>query len=211
MNLDTRESAISNASMEITKRSSSLVAATGVTVGLLFIMTQLIDNDMPVLEKETTFTLPPISMEVNEPEVEIIQPIRPELEQPPAKTKKDFSYNVDADDNVIDIGQQDITDPTIEPETIGLPGGSSLVPISPQYPERAAQRGLCGHALVQFDISTDGIPVNVAVVSSSNAVFNKNAVQAVKRARYKPLVEGGRPTVITGKQEKIVFRLEGGC
>lgn len=197
--------------VSIAKRSSSLVGAGAVTVGLLFVMTQLINSDMPALEEKQTLEPINFAPPIVEKDVEVIKPIRPKIKEQPKAVKKDFTTPTALIDGDIHIGDPEPSPPMMDFDEIGLPGGSSLVPISPQYPERAAQMGLCGRVLVQFDISTEGIPVNVVVAETSHKVFNRSALQAVKRARYKPTVNGGKATMITGKQERIVFQLEEGC
>lgn len=194
----------------IAKRGISLLGAGGVTVGLLFLMTQLISSDMPVLEEERSFNVPSISFVPKDTPPETIEITRPVIKEKPQVPEANFiPDNTPSIDAIkVPIAKYEGSKPTI---VGGLPGGMALVPISPQFPETAARRGLCGHATVQFDINADGIPINVAVLDSSHRAFNKSSVQAVERARYKPSVQGGQPVAIYGRVEKISYRLEGGC
>lgn len=194
----------------IAKRSMSLLGAGAVTMGLLFMMTQLINNDMPVIEEERSIDIPQFSfIETDETPV-IVEIVKPEIQEPPAAGRIEYASDLTISPDNIQLPMAEFEGPK-DIQMQGLPGGMALVPISPQYPESAARRGLCGHVVVQYDISADGIPMNVSVIGSSSRLFNKNAVRAVQRARYKPHVEGGKPAVVYGKQEKISFQLEGGC
>jgi protein TonB len=84
----------------------------------------------------------------------------------------------------------------------------ALVRISPTYPARAQQLGLEGWVLVQFDVLASGTVANVAVVESSNRLFERSAVNAAQRFRYKARVIDGVPTGTTGVQNLFTFRME---
>ncbi len=196
----------------VVRRTSGLLGAAGVTMGLLFAMTQLISSDLPELEEEKAPPVIEFSFVPKDtpPEPTRLEPLE-EVAPPPVRLTPQYSTKQDIDSGGIslripvDKGLGDIG------RTIGLPGGGTLIPISPQYPEKAARAGICGEVLVQYDIDTQGIPVNVAILSSSHRYFDKEAARAVGRARYKPNIEGGQPAMVYGKQEKITFKLEGGC
>jgi len=199
-------------SIGIAKRTTSLIGAGVMTFGLLFVMTQMVAHDeAPVLEQERQFILPRIGPEPKDqpPVVKKVEPLV--INAAPELTKVEYGYKSPLNDEAIRISSpvEDITFDT--KTTVGLPGGVALVPISPLYPERAATLGLCGHVIVQYDITADGLPNNVAIIESSHRLFNKNAVRAVQRARYKPHLEGGKPAAVNGRQEKITFRLDDGC
>lgn len=179
------------------------------TGGLLFMMTQLISNELPVMEEEAKLDLPPFQFVDKPVVVETWTPTRPVSEQRP--DKEQVSFKVKQSVNPVASPSLQEFDITTSLATAGLPGGGTLVPISPSYPVEAAQRGLCGEVLVQFDVNELGQPVNVAVLESSHRAFNRSAKQAVARARYKPSIEGGVPVMVMAKQEKITYVLEDGC
>ena len=73
----------------------------------------------------------------------------------------------------------------------GLPGNidSGLINIinaQPDYPMAAAQKGLEGYVIVQFDVTELGTVENARVVESSSSIFNKAAIKAAYRSKYKP-------------------------
>lgn len=66
-----------------------------------------------------------------------------------------------------------------------------LVRIPPNYPPRAAERGIEGRCEVTFDVTPDGNPTNVRILSCSNSVFERETIRAVERWRYEPRLQDG--------------------
>jgi protein TonB len=83
-----------------------------------------------------------------------------------------------------------------------------LVRIEPQYPPQARQRGLEGWVQVSFTISTAGSVKDAVVVKSSNALFERNALQAVSKWKYQPQIRGGKPAETVGQQVVLRFRMD---
>ena len=54
------------------------------------------------------------------------------------------------------------------------------------YPRKALNRDLTGKVTIRFDISERGIPFNIRVLSSTSSVFDKAALDAVKKFVYLP-------------------------
>ena len=66
---------------------------------------------------------------------------------------------------------------------------------SPTYPTRALRRGESGKVLVQATIDTNGVPESVAILHSSGSRdLDRAAMDAVRRWRFQPANQGGRPT-----------------
>jgi protein TonB len=82
-----------------------------------------------------------------------------------------------------------------------------LVRIEPQYPVRAAERGIEGTCRVQFDVTPDGTPTNVRIMRCDSSLFERNVIRAVERWRYQPKVEDGVPVARRGVQTDFNFRL----
>jgi len=82
----------------------------------------------------------------------------------------------------------------------------AIVRVQPVYPATAEARGLEGWVLVEFDVRADGGVANAIVVESSSRVFEKAALNAVYRFRFKPRVVGGVPQLTAGLQN--LFRFE---
>lgn len=83
-----------------------------------------------------------------------------------------------------------------------------LVRVEPQIPRRAAIQGIEGWVRVRFTIRTDGSVTNARVVESRpGRVFNRSALQAIERWRFRPRIVDGRPVERQATQE-FEFRLE---
>ena len=86
-----------------------------------------------------------------------------------------------------------------------------LVRIEPDYPVRAAQRGIEGYVVVEFTISPAGTIKNPRVIQAEpNGVFDSAALAAVSRWKYNPKIEGGTAVARTGVRVKLNFQLENG-
>jgi len=134
-------------------------------------------------------------------------PPRPRLDlradtQPPAPVL-DMAMNLDVPLNFGD-------GPWIGPQTV-MQADSSFVPLSrlpPRYPYKAAQRGIEGWVRVEFDVTATGSVENVEVIESDPpGVFDKAAIRAVSRWRFKPRMVEGK--AVPGKATQVVdFKLE---
>jgi protein TonB len=82
----------------------------------------------------------------------------------------------------------------------------AIVRVQPVYPAVAEARGLEGWALIEFDVLPDGRVANAFVVDSSSQLFEKAALSAAYRFRYKPRVVDGEPITTSGIQN--LFRFE---
>ena len=84
----------------------------------------------------------------------------------------------------------------------------NMIRVKPVYPPPAARKGLEGYVIVQFDVLADGNVANVAVLESSNRVFEASAVRATKKFRFKPRVVDGVAMASTGIQNLFRFEME---
>jgi protein TonB len=83
-----------------------------------------------------------------------------------------------------------------------------IVRIEPQYPREALLRGIEGWVRLDFTIREDGSVCDVSVVKAEPSnIFNRNAVRAVLRWKFKPRIIDGRPVPRKG-QQTIEFRLD---
>ncbi|WP_297735492.1 energy transducer TonB [uncultured Maricaulis sp.] len=82
-----------------------------------------------------------------------------------------------------------------------------LVRIEPQYPLRAAERGIEGSCWVRFDVTPDGTPTNIDIYRCDSSFFERASIRAVERWRYNPKVEDGVPVARRGVETRFDFRL----
>ena len=79
--------------------------------------------------------------------------------------------------------------------------------IPPQYPREAQMKGWEGVVTVRFTITEDGSVEDPVVIDSTNRVFNRDALRAILRWKYRARIVDGRPVRRAGMAE-ITFRLE---
>jgi protein TonB len=100
------------------------------------------------------------------------------------------------------------------PGGLGLGGGMSdrgalpLVRVEPQYPPQAAKRGLEGWVQLRFTITSAGTVADVAVVKSSNPVFERSAMEAVRKWKYEPQMQSGTAVATAGVDVVLRFNME---
>ena len=82
-----------------------------------------------------------------------------------------------------------------------------IVRIEPQYPREALVKGIEGWVRVQFTILEDGGVEGVEVLAADpRGMFERNAVRAVMRWKFKPRIVDGQPVRRLGAQT-IEFQL----
>ena len=84
----------------------------------------------------------------------------------------------------------------------------NIIAVQPNYPLVASQRGLEGHVIVVFDVTEMGTVSNVVIVESSSPVFNKAAIDAAYRFRYKARMVDGVPQATRGLRKLFTFEME---
>ncbi len=82
-----------------------------------------------------------------------------------------------------------------------------IVKVAPIYPPRAAQQGIQGYVIVEYTVTVEGTVEDVTVVESSSPLFDRAAVVAAAKYRYKPKVVDGQPEAVTGVRTKITWEL----
>ncbi len=82
-----------------------------------------------------------------------------------------------------------------------------LVRIEPQYPMRAAERGVEGSCTVTFDVTPDGVTTNISILSCDSSLFQRDSIRAVERWRYQPKIVDGVAVRRTGVVTEFNFQL----
>jgi protein TonB len=123
----------------------------------------------------------------------------------------DMSSSVDNVSGGVEIGS---TEMVAAPIMTGMGGFSAtdgeflpIVRVNPQYPARAAENGVEGFVLVSFTVTVEGTTRDVVVLESSHKMFERNAVKAAQKYKYKPRVVDGEPIEVTGVPVRIEFQL----
>ena len=81
--------------------------------------------------------------------------------------------------------------------------------IEPDYPARAAQRGIEGYVVVKFTITPAGTIKDATVIDAEpKGMFDSAAIDAVSRWKYRPKMEHGVAVERSGVQVRLAFQLE---
>lgn len=188
------------------------VLAAGVTFGLFLLMKILISEDFERPEAEET---------------ESIQITRAERDERVDESRRDVTRNEQPDEPPPPpppqpkkvappkVGDQNIGRPDIGNVDLGKMSGDlvvdgdvqPIVRVPPQYPVRMAQRGIEGWVTVELTIGEDGSVIEAKVVASSNSGFERAALQAVRKWKYKPKIVNGQPVIRRGIRVTIEFNL----
>jgi protein TonB len=96
---------------------------------------------------------------------------------------------------------------------LGLGGSDSdavpVVRVNPQYPIRAAERGIEGWVEIKFTITASGTVKDPVVIAAKPArIFDSEALRAIGKWRYNPKVVDGKPVERSGMKVRLRFRLE---
>lgn len=193
----------------------SIVVGSIVTVSLLFVMQLLIVTGKQALtDPRERHKLEFVRVKRNENlNVEDIVPEKPPKppETPPETPPQDMD-NVNPDAPTINVAP-----PTVSANTdIGGPGGMNIaegdylpiVRVAPVYPARALSRGLEGFVDLSFTVTTTGTVKDPIVIQSTSSLFERAAIRAVLKFKYKPRVVDGVPVDVPGVKTRISFQLE---
>jgi protein TonB len=97
---------------------------------------------------------------------------------------------------------------------IGAGGGSDrdavpLVRIDPEYPMNARQRGIEGWVVVQFSVGPAGtVKDPIVIASHPSNVFDRSALQAVRKWKYNPKIVNGTAVERVGLKMRLDFEME---
>jgi len=83
-----------------------------------------------------------------------------------------------------------------------------LVRVPPEYPLRAAERGIQGTVCMTFTVTAEGTVANPEVYRSDSALLNRAALRAVSRFRYQPRIVDGQPVPRPGTVFCMEFQLD---
>ena len=86
---------------------------------------------------------------------------------------------------------------------------SPIVRINPKYPTSAARDGIEGWVQLSFNISPTGEVIDATIVNSEpKRIFDREALRAIKRWKYRPKVIEGVAQLQTGQTVQLDFKLD---
>ena len=195
----------------------SMAMATGITLGLFYFMQALIatgerfDQRVNVV-KIVDATMPELELEVIEeidkPEL-IDEVVQDTPDTPEKQINLDSGPSLNIERASIDID----TNLSLDNASISATDGDylPLVAIAPQYPTRAAQRGIQGWCLVSFTVDGMGNVVEdtITVVDAEPAsIFDRSSIRAATRFKFQPRVVDGQGVEVPGVQYLFRYQLE---
>jgi protein TonB len=187
----------------------SIALGTAVTLGLLYVMQLLIKTGEAALtEPRQRYMLEFVRVRRNENlNTDDFQPEKPPKppEVPPETPPQDMD-DINADGPTINVPPPSVsTDVNIGgPGALNVAEGDYLpiVRVAPVYPARALSRGLEGFVDLEFFVTEAGTVRDPVVIQSTSSLFERAAISAVLKFKYKPRVVAGVKTRITFKIEE---------
>ena len=144
-------------------------------------------------------------------------PKREKPEQAPPPPELNMAKAINPSDAVGEIVP--IVDTSMELENAtnlntGAGGDRDVVPlvrVDPEYPPRAKQQGIEGWVDLEFTITPVGTVQDPVVIGSNPSfVFDRAAIQAVRKWRYNPKTENGVVVARKGVQVRLRFEISKG-
>jgi protein TonB len=161
---------------------------------------KIVDSTMPEIELE-------VIEEIDKPElIEEITEVVEEVERQ-VTISDGPDLNIDRSQVQMDTGLE------LSNASISATDGDylPLVAIAPQYPTRAAQRGIQGWCLVSFTVDGLGnvVEETITVVDAEPAnIFDRSSERAAARFKFQPRVVDGKGVEVAGVQYLFRYELE---
>lgn len=139
------------------------------------------------------------------------KPQKPQAAPDTPQPQQNDNQNPDA--NTVNIGPMNVANDVSLQNGFGLSASDGeylpIVKVAPIYPDSAARRGLEGWVLLKFTVTETGAVRDPVVLESEpGSTFDRAAMKAVLKFKYKPRVEGGKPVEVPGVEHLITFKLE---
>ena len=136
----------------------------------------------------------------------------PPPDQPPPEPPPPAMDNVTPEAQSVQVSAAPVnTNINLDASGFGLaPSDGEYLPIvkvAPVYPSRALSRGLEGYVIVEFTVTQAGAVKDVFVVESTSSLFERAAVEAAYKFKYKPRVIDGIAVEVPGVRNKITFEI----
>jgi len=193
----------------------AIVIAAVINWGLLGLMQYLIATGEKALSDDSTIRFVDFVRVKRDENVEVKEqkPKKPPKPDTPPPTAPPQSQN-DVNPNAISTAMA----PLAADSSMNMGGMSfgnadgdylPIVKVAPIYPRRALTRGLEGWVLLEFTVTKLGTVVDIKVLESDPPnIFDKAAVSAAAKFKYKPKVVNGEPIDTAGVLHRISFELE---
>ncbi len=191
------------------------------TFSLLFLMYQLVNNDLGEVTQKKAVKIPDINMPDTKIETryEDAKPEKPEApEVPPDLPEPEFEapkVSGDALNMSAPIAKAGID---VGAGSLAFSEGEYLpiVKVPPEYPSTALSRGIEGFCTVVYTVTETGttrdpVPIESECITKDGkptTVFNRASVKAALKFKYKPKVVDGKPVEVPGVKNRFTYTMQ---
>ena len=202
----------------ILRRAVSAFLAFGVTWSLFYLMQALITKAMGEMQESAGSIVEFVRLKKDsEPEVKkrkLPKKQKPQEPPPPPDLQLNRAARPDQGLEGMDFTSSVGMELEGAPSIGMIASDADVVPVvrvNPQYPPRAAERGIEGWVELVFTVSTAGAVQDAEILDAQPAnVFNRAALRAVRKWKYNPKIEDGKPVVRRAVHVRLNFRLADG-
>lgn len=201
----------------ITRYVVSFIAAFAVVFSLFWLMQYLIASAARDLDDDETYSLLEFVRVQRDESVNTKKPKPrkpPPPDEPPPEPPPPQMDNVSPDTKSLAVTAVNVvTNISLSASGFGLSASDGeylpIVKVQPIYPRRALTRGIEGYVIVQFTVTKLGTTKDVIVVEGKpSGMFDRAALQAAAKFKYKPRIIDGIAIEVPGVQNKITFLIE---
>ena len=195
------------------KTSTAVIGGAAMTFAAFAFMQYLISGEQRAPVKPGGDIIVEIFQAPEDSKVRHIQKIQP---PPPMPKVPQKAPPLDTSADPV-LAISDLTPVTIDDfggdinNTINRPTGDAtpIVRINPKYPTTAAREGLEGWVQLSFSISPTGEVIDPVVINAEpKRTFDREAIRAIKRWKYRPKVIEGVAQLQTGQTVQLDFKLD---
>lgn len=209
----------------------ALPLALGIALGLFTLMAYMVDTagatkkektnqfsfNMVMVEKESAperkqrHTPPPQELPPPPPEMKPINQVQVQAVSSPRLSVPHIDLALSGIS--IQAPQLDHSDLLTDPLSTNhqLAASQQAMPLyraEPRYPTRAIRQGLEGYVDLSFTINSQGRPIDISVIDAEpKRIFNKAAIDALRKWKYQPKVVNGTVVHQTGQTARLEFKL----
>lgn len=211
--------AVSNASegfAAFRRAGLAVLAALVVTFGLYWLMAELVATGREALNEAPAGQLIDFVRVKQDQDLQLDKPKPqkpPKPETPPPDITPPRADNQTPKANTVDIGRMTVNADVAIDSGFGLSASDGeylpIVKVAPVYPRKAASRGIEGYVVLSFTVTETGAVTDPVVIESvPPGVFDRSAIRAALKFKYKPRVEDGKGVAVPNVEHLITFQLE---
>ena len=196
----------------------ALVLSLGITLALFYVMQSLIKSGGSALTEPPRGSVLDF-VRVKKEEAAQKKERKPRKPPPPKEPPPEMNQpQLDASSPNSEGGGMNFTADAVADVALGsglgLESGDGeylpIVKVAPVYPRRALQRGIEGYVIVEFTVTVQGSVKEPFVVEANpEGIFERAALEAVSKFKYKPRVVNNEPAEVAGVQNRITFEIDG--